>query len=322
MNYGIRTIGFLLGLTLVSCGSEVAPAKKKNAKKTSIETANYAVRLNEYKEFVSGLDVSKVESSSEAAEKYSELLKGADTEICDKAFVVFHELYEKIEENVADQLLHNKKVQDSPCVEIDENGKELPMIKVLSDLDKKWKEHGFRLECWEGFPAVGTNRDFIAQNFYKSVSPTMRKFLKALHENDDNVFQVDAGIVLTEKEFVDRAVWWETFVSENPDFILVDRAKALKKEYFTYLIYGMNNTPAISYMSNGSEETISDLSAYFATAYTYLDKKYPNSEANKHVKPFFKAAMLRDFEKVEAIRKDYTKKGFMIDFEKETKLYL
>jgi hypothetical protein len=322
MNYGLKATGIVLAIVLTACGSDSAKVKEIPVIGTAEEAVNYSDRLTEYKEFVSALDVSKVESSTEAVKKYSELLKGADPEICDKALVVFHELYERIEENVANQILHNNSIQDSPCVEMDENGKELPMSKLLSDLDKKWKKHGFRLECWEGFPGVGTNRDFIAENFYKSVSPTMRKFLKALQENDDNVFQVDAGIVLTEKQFVDRAVWWENFVVENPDFVMIERAKALKKEYFTYLIYGMNNTPAISYLSTGGEESISDLDEYFVAAYTYLNKKYPASEANKLVKPFFKAAMARDFQKVEQIRNDYTKKGFMIDFEKDQKLYL
>lgn len=319
MDFSVKAAGIAVVLTLVACSSD---SSKMEQKPTSEVAVDYKERLTEYKNFVEGLDKTKVESSTIAAKKYSELFKGADPEICDQAYAMFQDLYEGIGFKLNEKISKDTAIQNSTCAYKDENGREIPPSKALRKFESQIVKHGFDIECQEGMPSLGLDYAFIERNFYKSVSPVMRKFLKGLKEDDDKELSIDAGIILSEKDFVDRTVWWENFVKENPDFILIERAKALKQAFFTDLIYGMNNTPAIAYMSTGGEESISDLSAYFVTAYTYLNKKYPDSETNKLIQPFFKAAKARDFQKVDQIRKDYTKKGYMVDFEKETKLYL
>lgn len=309
-------------IIVFGCGSseiKESPSTGKTEPEKPVETKDL---LKEYEAYIAALDSTNEKSVSLATEKYAELFSKSDQKLCDSAFVLFHVLYEKIESNLNGTVFSGPGFDELPCAVYDENGNELPMDKRLASIDKRMKKHGFRLECWEGYPGIGGERAFIANHFYKYVSPVMKEFLEALRGERDSEVGIDAGISITEEDYVDRLVWWEKFNRTNPDFILAKKARSNQIYLFTYFLTGMDNTPAInsSVDENGVEKI--ELDAYFVKAYAYLDKKYPASPINALVKPYAAAVKKNDPAKSEKLIKSYTKRGLMIDHSKDFDLDL
>lgn len=307
-----------VGLLVFSCGS---PTTKKSSEKVKIETEKpVEVRdlLKEYEAYVASLDSTTEKSVNLATDKYVELFSKSDQKTCDSAFVTFHKLYEKIEGILNNSVFTGSEFSEIPCsISYDENGKELPIDKRLILLEKRMKKHGFRVECWEGFPGIGGERAFIASYFYKYVSPVMKQFLEGLRKERDQELGADAGIILSEEAYADRLVWWDNFNKKNPDFILAERAKSIQMYLFTYFLIGMDNTPSVNRPVDENGVETMELDGYFVKAYAYLDKKYPASPINGLVKPYAAAVQKNNEAKREKLIKTYTKRGLMIDFSKD-----
>lgn len=302
------------GILITACSSpspEKATNEVKKEVKKPVETRDL---LEEYKVYLGSLDSTNEQSVTLATRKYEELFAQADEQLCDSAFVVFHRLYEKIE-----GALNAIGMDDLPCVTYDEEGKELPMDKRLVALEKRLNKHGFRIECWEGFPGIAGERAFIANHFYSYVSPEMKLFLEGLRKENDQMLSADAGISITAEEYVERLIWWENFNKKHPDFILSKRARSIQRYLFTYFLIGMDNTPAINYPDENDPEKM-ELDSYFVKAYDYLNKKYPNSVSNSLVKPYKMTILKNDDVKKERLIRTYTKRDLMIDFEKDYEL--
>lgn len=304
-------------LLLAACSSPSAEKPSKEVKTELKEKDPVEVRnlLKEYTEYLGSLDSTSEKSVSLATAKYAELFSESDQKLCDSAFVEFHELYEKVE-GVLNTTVYTGN-EDLPCATYDEEGNELPKDKRLVALEKRVKKHGFRIECWEGYPGIAGERAYIATHFYKYVSPEMKAFLEGLREERDHLLGMDAGISLTEEEYADRLIWWENFNKKNPDFILSKRARAIHRYLFTYFLLGMDNTPAINYPTDDNGVERMELDSYFVKAYDYLNKKYPNSESNALVKSYKMTVLKNDNAKRERLIKTYTKRGLMIDFSED-----
>lgn len=312
----MKRIFFAAIILLAACSS---PSPEKEVKEEKVEVKGPVVErdlLKEYDHYLVGLDTMKEESITLATKKYMELFSESDQKLCDSAFVAFHKLYEVIESQVDNLVYTNPVYAELPCDSYDDEGKQLPRDKRIIALENRLKKHGLRLECWEGFPGAAGERAFIANHFYKYVSPEMKTFLEGLRKESDHLLSVDAGISLTEEEYADRLVWWENFNKEHPNFILSKRAKYIQRYLFTYFLTGMDNTPAINYPDENDPEKM-ELDAYFVKAYDYLNKKYPNSESNALVKPYKMTILKNDAAKRERLIKTYTNRGLMIDFSKD-----
>lgn len=314
----MKQILFITGTILLAACSSPSAEKPSGEEKTEIKEKDpVEVRnlLKEYTDYLGSLDSTSEKSVSLATGKYEELFSESDQKLCDSAFVEFHKLYEQVE-GVLNTTVYTGN-EDLPCAAYDEEGNELPKDKRLVALEKRVKKHGFRLECWEGYPGIAGERAYIANHFYKYVSPGMKAFLEGLREERDHYLSADAGISLSEKEYADRLIWWENFNQKNPNFILSKRAKAIQRYLFTYFLKGMDNTPAINYLEDDNGVERMELDSYFVKAYDYLNKNYPNSESNALVKPYKMTILKNDNAKRERLIKTYTKRGLMIDFSKD-----
>lgn len=317
----MKVILWVAGILLLAACSSPSEDKPSGEKKIEIKEKDPVQArdlLEEYADYLGSLDSISEKSVSLATEKYVELFGESDPKLCDSAFVEFHKLYEKLERVLnTDAYVGYSWDDDLPCISYDEEGNELPKDKRLAALEKRLKKYGFRVECWEGYPGIAGERAYIATHFYAYVSPEMKAFLEGLRKERDDLLSVDAGISVTEEEYTDRLIWWENFNREHPDFILSKRSQSIQRYLFTYFILGMDNTPSIDYLSddNGVERMVLD--EYFVQAYDYLNKKYPNSESNKLVKPYKMTVLKNDQTKRERLIKTYRKRGLMIDFSKD-----
>lgn len=262
--------------------------------------------LTEYQNFIYKLDTVNVETATSAAKKYQELFAHENLEKKDKGFILFNNHYERLEKNINE--LHEKDTTNfDPLIMVDVLGKSLPISQKLKDYNDKLKRNGFEVSSTEGMSYIQQDREFIAKWFYSYVSPKMKEYLQQLNKENKEGFQEDAGLTIEAKQYVNRLIWWDSFIQENPRFTLVDEAKEHRKYLLTFFIIGMDNSPIIDYETNKLDD-------YYKTAYSYLQDNYPNSEMNKIVNPYFKALLQNDNKKAAEMLNDYKKKGIVIDF--------
>ncbi len=315
----MKRLFFAAGIIALAGCSSPSPVKETKAENTEVkDPVVERDLLKDYKKFIASLDSKSEKSVTLAAEKYAELFSGAHQGLCDSAYVVFDQLYEKIEGGLNEKLMNNSFFEDFPCITFDSLGvKEEPFEKKYVPFRKSIEKNGFRIDCPEGMVEIGQNRSFVSKHFYAFVSPVMKQYLEGLRKENDEVFSVDAGIVISPQQYADRLVWWEDFNKKNPNFMLSENAQSIQRYLFTFFLLGMDNTPLINHYTDDNGVEKQELDSYFEDAYTYLNKKYPNSDLNALVKPYKMTILKNDAAKRERLIKTYTKRGLMIDFSKE-----
>jgi len=313
----MKLFGVLMFGLLFFTGSCGGSSKSKESVRADEEVGDKQPKkdlVKVYKEYVAELDSNDVKSIESAMNMYKQIFKDANVEECDTAFLAFHHLYEGMTYILNETVMNNVKLQETVWIAFDENGKKLPMPKAYIKEENKVKSYGYRLEFPEGMICIGYDRSYISKHFYDFVSPTMKSYLERLNKDNEDKFAGDAAIMISEKEYVERLIWYENFEKKNPDFPYKDRVKATRQQLFSFFLTGMDNTPVKDY---GSDE----ISDYFKNAYTFLEQKYPNSETWRRTKPYKQAMLDNDVPKMEKLLSDYTKKGWTFDFENNYELY-
>ncbi len=149
---------------------------------------------------------------------------------------------------------------------IDEANLTDPQVKELLI---KTKNSGFKVETAEGmfFPII----DYGFYNKYSTyVNEDIKDYIEIMSIESDKVPAKDAALVVGWDELVERALRQEKFVSHHKDSVKVQEVKQLYKKYFTFIFYGLNNTPLFSYHSNAMDPTAKE-------AYTSVLNKSNNS---------------------------------------------
>lgn len=300
-----NVLNIILLLTVVSCSHPTTTTKEKQSTSTKeIETS----RLVEYNLFLSRLDSLDVQTSTLAASKFEELFKDeANKNIIDKAYISFNLYYEKLDRNINETHEKDTTNYDS-LIFLSDSEKRPKLSKHLQDYERKLKANGFEVSSTEGITFIQQDRDFIAARFYDYVSLTMKEYLVQLNKENKEGFSEDAGLILSPKQFVDRLIWWEKFLDKHPDFILVEEAKERRKHLLTFLIIGMENTYVVSYEDGSLED-------YYQEAYSYLERTYPTSIANRFVNPYYKALLKKDQSASKRLVRNYEEKGIISKFQ-------
>ncbi|SEO94838.1 hypothetical protein SAMN05428947_105186 [Mucilaginibacter sp. OK283] len=272
-------------IVLCACSHKKQPSaetkhavKANKPAKTSITNkAQYTNPLfNQYVVFIKSLNLTDPENATKAARRYADLFKGQAPATCDTAFLIFSAYYDKLNNSLDDTHFNRADRSDTILINKVKPGK-LP-VKVAKYL-KQLNDNGFTIIMEEGDTYVGQDRDFIARWFYDSVSPVMKVYLEQLNNENKAVYIEDASIIISAKRLVDREIWWEQFVKDNPGFISIADAAINQKSYLQALLQGTDNTWVMDDKNN--------LSDYFKDAYSYLLDKYPLSSAAKLVAPYY-----------------------------------
>ncbi|GAA4309403.1 hypothetical protein GCM10023183_26570 [Nibribacter koreensis] len=252
-----------------------------NLKGTQVEVTKASTEdpYDVYHALLDNLAIGKAENVSIAVEKYKALYKGQPVTSADTGYVLFENFYQKVNDEL-------NKVHEYDTAEYFislVNDSEEPISKQLQEYRDLVQANGFLVDYQDGSTYLKQNRDFIARHFYPFVSSTMQKYLAQVEKENEDGFSTDGGIFITETEFVNRILWWENFVKQNPAFVMIWQSKEKQKEYLTYFLEGMDNTPVMD-MADSTK-----VNSYFADGYKLLDKVGPTSEANRLVKPYFQA---------------------------------
>lgn len=255
-------------------------------------------KITELKAFVEQLDSSDMTSAVKATEKYKEIFTGQPALLCDSGFVVFQALYDSLEQN-----LNVKHQNDTTNYEPLLYNDQASVPQSLKDYKKNLQLNGFKISASEGVTYIEQDRNFIARNFYALVTPAMKNYLMELQKENKEGFAIGGAISISPRQLVDRTVWYEKFMTENPDFVFKDNCKNFQKAYLTYLVSGYENTRLYS------DEDTKELSDFYVNAYNYLVSKFPDTQIAQLVVPYYDALKLKQSEKARALHKDFVIKG-------------
>lgn len=257
-------------------------------------------KITEFKTFVSQLDSSDVTSATKAMEKYKEIFTGQSTLLCDTGFVIFQALYDTLEMNLSN-LHQNDTTNYEPLL----SGDQSAVPKNLKDYNNKLKINGFKIASTEGVTYIEQDRNFIARNFNSLVTPVMKDYLTELQKENKEGFAVEGVITISPRQLVDRNVWYEKFVYENPGFVFIQNCKDYQKAYLTYLMCGYEDTKLYA-----NDET-KELSGFYVDAYNYLSSKYSGSQTAQTVLPYYEALKQKQTANAQSILKGYHIKGMI-----------
>jgi len=306
----MRKLFILLSIALLFCAvscNQTSDRKDKNEKYTAADSSTVPPSDNTayttYKTFIATLDTGDIQSIGKATAQYKSLFKEGDSTINDTAFLLFDSLWDKVELNAYRALPAD--VDLTALVDIETGPASISIPSHLQPLYQQIHTNGYRISSSEGMFTVIQNGDFLHEHFYPYLSRTMQIMLGQLNQENKLGFADDGAIIINPEEFTARLIWWEKFIEDFPTFSSLHVAKEKYKDYLTFYLLGMNNTPARYHDKEG-------LVAYFQKAYTELQTKYPNSKSNKLVHPYFEAFQKKDYTTVNRIIKEYRSQGLMM----------
>lgn len=259
-------------------------------------------KLVTFRTFVDQLDSSDVNSVSKTVEQFKTVFVNERTGLCDTAFVVFQQLLDTLE------LKLNQKLQDdttdySPLFK----GTKVPskMMKFQQNLFL----NGFRLTDVDEMFYIQQYRPYIMQQIGYMLSDTMKVYLNEIDTENREGFSQDEAINISSQQLVDRTLWYENFIRNNPKFVFINNCQTYKKAYLTYLISGYGKTKLFE------DANKAELSPFFTEAYNYLFKTYPQSETASLILSYYEALKQKQFTTVRDIKKKYVIKGLIYNLE-------
>jgi len=255
-------------------------------------------KITEFKAFVDQLDSADVTSATKAVEKYKQIFTGQPAQLCDSGFVVFQALYDSLEQNLS-AMHQNDTTNYEPLLYNDQAS----VSKSLKDYRKNLQLNGFKISATGGVTYIEQDRTFVARSFYSFVTPVMKDYLTELQKENKEGFAIDGAITISPRQLVDRIIWYEKFIPQNPDFVFAENCKSYQKAYLTYLLSGYENTQLYA------DEETKDLSDFYVNAYDYLISKFPDSQTTQTIAPYYEALKQKQTDKVNALHKDFVIKG-------------
>ena len=303
---------FLIALALLYSCNNLEKKKKSEMNidqtlvKAKEESTSTNILLKKYNVYINNLDSSDVNSSSTAMSRFKELFKEEDKILCDSAFVIFNNLYEKLDRNLNE--LHEKDTTNyESLVLLTQNGKKRIISKKLLDYKQKLKDNGFEISEEEGITFIQKDRDFISKHFYPYVSHIMKDYLSKLNQENKEGFASDAELIIAPNIFVERMIWYENFINNNLNFLFISNCKENRKYLLTFSLIGMDNTPVFDNETN-------KLSEYYKDLYEYLISKHQNSQTTKIIKPYYMAFKNSQPKLAKELIMEYKSKKLIFDY--------
>ncbi|MDR3693647.1 hypothetical protein [Mucilaginibacter sp.] len=298
----------LVFLFLIACNqgskNKTTTTTRFNSKKNNQPYNNPLFK--EYSSFLSKLDTSNIENSTIAVKKFVELFKNQKQNVCDTAFMLFDSYYGKLSNTIEDLPLRDTSIKYDSLL-TDSNSKNISNLSVkLQLIARKLKENGVMVYMSEGDVYIGQDLDFVARWFYGHVSPAMKEYLAQLNIESKQRLTDDAALTIGPDQLAERTIWWERFSSENPNIIISASCKNNWIGYLSILFEGMDNSPILDY---GSQ----NINPYFKTAYSYLQKNFPDSKTNKLINPYFNSLARKDTVNAKKLISKYRREGFIQD---------
>ncbi|WP_335984713.1 DUF6882 domain-containing protein [Fusobacterium polymorphum] len=184
--------------------------------------------------------------------------------------------------------------------------------------EKDWNDtnkilNKYDLELWdigEGMVTIRELPHLYYDVFKDYVTDDYKEYLKIWAKDNEELYQADAGLMISFEELGERIITWENFLNKFPNSTLKQRVIDLLNSYREDYILGMDNTPTID---GGYDNIPITIDEDVKKEYDRFIKKYPNSPTVELIKYFFenykseniyeliKSKIFEKFEKDESI---------------------
>ena len=106
----------------------------------------------------------------------------------------------------------------------------------------------YDLELWDIGEGIVTIRELphLYYDLFKDyVTDDYKEYLKIWAKDNEELYQADAGLMISFEELGERIITWENFLNKFPNSTLKQRVNDLLNSYREDYILGMDNTPTI-----------------------------------------------------------------------------
>ncbi len=144
----------------------------------------------------------------------------------------------------------------------------------------------YDLELWDIGEGIVTIRELphLYYDVFKDyVTEDYKEYLKIWAKDDEELYQADAGLMISFEELGERIITWENFLNKFPNSTLKQRVIDLLNSYREDYILGMDNTPTID---GGYDNIPITIDEDVKKEYDRFIKKYPNSPTVELIKYF------------------------------------
>ena len=144
----------------------------------------------------------------------------------------------------------------------------------------------YDLELWdigEGMVTIRELPHLYYDVFKDYVTEDYKEYLKIWAKDDEELYQADAGLMISFEELGERIITWENFLNKFPNSTLKQRVIDLLNSYREDYILGMDNTPTID---GGYDNIPITIDEDVKKEYDRFIKKYPNSPTVELIKYF------------------------------------
>ena len=292
---------FILSLLTVicSCHNGTSSDTRTAPQDTTAITGHDA--LTAYRQWTSTLDTQKIDNAELAIQRFEQTFHGQPADICDTAFTIFDHLHERIAEYI-----FTSRNGDTLTMTMDPRDPEFkakPLSPYLKKLKDTLTRNGFHIDADEGSPIIASDYTPFKARIEDHLTPAMKEYITQTIKETREGFQDDAAILIPPDSLAARTVWREKFTRLHPQFIYAGKAADNLLMYRVTLINGLDNTPVEQLEKPGG------LTAYYAEAYSFIAKYYPNSPIDAITSPYYKAWQANDITTIHDIKEknQYTK---------------
>lgn len=120
----------------------------------------------------------------------------------------------------------------------------------LEIVSKYLKDNGAKLEQSEGEYYIIPNSSFANDIFMQFMSKEEQEFYAIQQYYQDTKFVEDGGLVLSRDRYAELAAECESYIKEYPETDLGAELDEMFKDYMSYCMLGIDNTPTIDYGTN------------------------------------------------------------------------
>ena len=205
--------------------------------------------------------------------------------------------------------------------------------------EKDWNDtnkilNKYDLELWnigEGMVTIRELPHLYYDLFKDYVTDDYKEYLKIWAKDNEELYQADAGLMISFEELGERIITWENFLNKFPNSTLKQRVNDLLNSYREDYILGMDNTPTID---GGYDNIPITIDEDVKKEYDRFIKKYPNSPTvelikyfienykNENIYELIKSKIFEKFEKDQSIDVVSENLGKMIAIEGNYENYI
>lgn len=257
------TVGWIFGGTVSS-----AEAPKKG----EISNVDFSAELKK-------MDKKNCACLDQAIQSFQKTFQGHPKDVIDKEIPTLLDYLQDATNTFNDELVGRSYYDDFYLINYNPDGK--PLAKGMREDLLRYEKCGMKMIFVEGSAMLIVEPGLVLDKLNAMLSTEMRRYLGQMKVEDEKIWADDGGLTIPVQAVADRAIFWEKFATDLPNFVLVENAKDKVKTYTGTLMGGLDNTPAFDFSEKRK------LQPEYKKVYEWLMEKHPNTKTGKVIREYY-----------------------------------